>query len=245
MASTFSTAIVVGASSGIGEAMVRRLVKEGTVVAAVARRSGELERLRNELGDKVHCYPHDVVDYANTPALFERIVKELGSIDVVIYNAGVMPTVAENEYNFEKNRQMVEVNLIGAMAWLDPAATYMEARRQGTLVGISSVAGDRGRRKNPGYNASKAGFSTYLEALRNRLTRYGVRVVTVKPGPVRTAMTQGEEKLPLLIDADTCAEGALALAKTSTTTGYVPATWGPIMLVIQHLPSFIFRRLGF
>lgn len=245
MASTFSTAIVVGASSGIGEALVRRLVKEGTVVAAVARRAGELERLRTELGDKVRCYPHDVTDYANTPALFERIVKELGSIDVVIYNAGVMPTVAENEYNFEKNRQMVEVNLIGAMAWLDPAATYMEARRQGTLVGISSVAGDRGRRKNPGYNASKAGFSTYLEALRNRLTRYGVRVVTVKPGPVRTAMTQGEEKLPLLIDADTCAEGTLALAKTSTTTGYVPATWGPIMLVIQHLPSFIFRRLGF
>lgn len=244
MATPFSTAIVIGASSGIGEAMVRKLVRDGIRVAAIARRKTELDRLVSECGEKVVPFVHDVSDFGGSAVLFDQIVKQFVQVDLLIYNAGVMPRVEESEYNFEKNRQMVEVNLLGAMAWMDPAAAYFEARRAGTLVGISSVAGDRGRRGNPGYHASKAGFSTYLESLRNRLTQHGVRVVTVKPGPVRTSMTDGL-KLPLMISADECAEGALALARNSTNEGYVPAVWGPIMRVIQHIPSVIFRKMSF
>ncbi len=241
MAQVFGTAVVIGASSGIGEAMVRQLAREGTQVAAVARRIGHLEQIARDCGDKVRPYAHDVKDFRATAPLFDRIVADLGHVDVLIYNAGVMPRVEEGEYNFEKDLEMMEVNLIGAMAWINPCAAYMEARRGGTIVGISSVAGDRGRRGNPGYHTSKAALTTYLEAMRNRLSRYGVTVVTVKPGPVATPMTEGL-KLPLLITADVAAAGALEHAKTGSVHGYVPAVWGPIMTVIRHIPSVIFRR---
>lgn len=241
MAEAFGTALVVGASSGIGEAIVHQLVREGTTVAAVARRLPELERIAAGAGGKVRPYAHDVRDFAATPALFDRIVADLGHLDVLIYNAGIMPRVEEGEYNFEKDHAMIEVNLLGAMAWINPCAAYMEARRGGTIVGISSVAGDRGRRGNPGYHTSKAALTTYLEAMRNRLSRYGVTVATVKPGPVSTPMTAGL-KLPLMIQAEAAAAGALAHARAGSVHGYVPAVWGPIMLVIRTLPSVIFRR---
>lgn len=241
MAAVFRTAIVVGASSGIGEAMVRQLVREGVTVAVVARRLPELERLAGELGDEVRPYAHDVTDFAATAPLFDRIVADLGHLDVLIYNAGVMPRVEEGEYNFDKDRAMIEVNLLGAMAWINPCGAYMEARRAGTIVGISSVAGDRGRRGNPGYHTSKAALTTYLEAMRNRLSRYGVTVATVKPGPVETPMTTGL-KLPLMIKAEEAAAGALAHARAGSVNGYVPAVWGPIMFVIRSVPSVLFRR---
>lgn len=239
----FRTAAVIGASTGIGAEMVRQLAAEGVRVAAVARRLPELEALQAACGgpEKVSVYAHDVKNYDEAPALFDRIVSDLGGLDCLIYNAGVMPRVEEGEYNFAKDREMIEVNVLGAMAWLNPAGAYMEARRGGTLVGISSVAGDRGRRGNPGYHTSKAALSTYLESLRNRLFRYGVHVVTVKPGPVSTAMTEGL-KMPLMIPAEEAAKGALAIARAGTGEGYVPLAWKPIMLVIRHVPSLIFRR---
>jgi decaprenylphospho-beta-D-erythro-pentofuranosid-2-ulose 2-reductase len=241
MAASFSTAIIVGASSGLGEAMVRKLAKEGTRVAAVARRASELDRIAAECGANVRVYPHEVRDYDATPALFDRIVADLGGCDLVVYNAGVMPRVEESEYDFHKDREMIEINLLGAMCWLDLAAAHMEAQRRGTICGISSVAGDRGRRGNPAYHTSKAGLTTFMEALRNRVSRYGVNVVTVKPGPVDTPMTKGL-KLPLMIGVDEAADGALALMRAGTAEGYVPAIWGPIMWVIRNVPSVVFRR---
>ncbi len=239
---TYKTAIVIGASSGIGEALVRQLAKDGVTVAALARRADELERVQREAGDKVRIYAHDVTDYASVPAMFDRVKADLGEVDLVIYNAGVMPPVAESEYNFEKDHAMIAVNLLGAMAWLNPVAAYMEARRSGTIVGVSSVAGDRGRRGNPAYHTSKAALTTYLEALRNRLSRYGVTVVTVKPGPVATPMTKDLGKLPLIIPAEQAAAGILAHARAGTVEGYVPVAWWPIMSVIQQVPSWIFRK---
>lgn len=241
MSQAFATAAVVGASSGIGAALVRQLAAAGTRVAAIARRQAELDALCASCAGRATAFVHDVRRFDEAPVLFDRVVAELGSLDLLVYNAGVMPRVEANEYNFGKDRDMIEVNLLGAMAWLGPAAAYMESRGQGTLVGISSVAGDRGRVGNPGYHASKAGLTTYLESLRNRLARHGVSVVTVKPGPVETEMTRGLS-LPLMIDADACARGTLALARGGPGEGYVPATWGPIMAVIRNLPSVVFRR---
>lgn len=243
MSRRFSTALLIGASSGIGAEILKLLAKDGVRTAAVARRQSELEGLAAVLGrDKVLPYAHDVRQFDSAPALFDQILADLGSIDLFIYNAGVMPRVEESEYNFEKDRAMIEVNFLGAVAWIDLVGAYMESRRQGTIVGISSVAGDRGRRGSPVYTASKAGLTAYLEAMRNRLTRYGVDVVTVKPGPVQTPMTEGL-KLPLMIPAAEAAAGTLALAqKGGPTEGYVPSIWGPIMLIIRNIPSAIFRR---
>ena len=232
---SFKKAIVVGASSGIGAEVVKKLVASGCDVAGIARRAEAVEALG------ARAYAHDVRNYDEAPELFDRIVKDLGGLDLLIYNSGVMPDVEEHEYNFEKDRAMLEVNVLGGVNWMNLGAAHMEAQRSGTLVGISSVAGDRGRRGAPVYTTSKAAMTAFCEALRNRLHRYGVHVVTVKPGPVRTPMTEGME-LPFIIDADKAADGVLKLARSGTGEGYVPLIWWPIMTIIQRVPSFIFRK---
>jgi decaprenylphospho-beta-D-erythro-pentofuranosid-2-ulose 2-reductase len=238
----FQRVLVVGASSGIGAALVRALSSRGSEVAAVARRESELGELAAECANRVHTYCHDVRDTESVPIVFDRVIEDLGGLDLVIYAAGVMPDVEESEYNTVKDQAMVEINFMGAIAWLNLAACHMEARGAGTLVGISSVAGDRGRRGNPVYTASKAALSAYLEALRNRLSRYGVCVITVKPGPVDTPMTHGTQQ-PLLISTDRCVEGILALVdRQKPVTGYIPGIWRTIMTIIRLVPSFVFRR---
>lgn len=241
-----SKVIVVGASSGMGAALAAALATRGASVAAVARRADALEALAAAHGGRIRPYPFDTTDADAVPALFQRLVADLGGLDGIVYAAGVMPAVAEGEYSFDKDRAMVDVHLLGAMAWLNPAAAHFEAARAGTIIGISSVAGERGRRKNPGYAASKAGFTAYLEALRNRCSRYGVNVVTAKPGFVDTPMTKGIEGLFWLISADDAAARILRLAdKGTSASGYVPRRWALVMFIIRMIPSFVFRRLNF
>jgi short-subunit dehydrogenase len=141
---------------------------------------------------------------------------------------------------------MIEVNLIGAMAWLTPVAEMFQSARAGQIVGVGSVAGDRGRVGNPGYNTSKAGLATYLEALRNRLTRRGVNVLTVKPGFVETAMIKAAQgPTPFMIPAEKAADDIWKAMQKRRQMIYTPSIWRWIMLAIQHTPSFIFRRLSF
>lgn len=244
--SRFQRAIVVGASSGVGEAIALRLARAGAHVAIVARREDELRRVAKEDPERLHPYVHDVSDLDGTTALFERIEANLGGVDTLVYAAGVMPGVEEGEYSFEKDRAMITVNVLGAMAWMNLAAARFEAARSGTLIGISSIAGERGRRGNPGYCTSKAALTTYLESLRNRCSRYGVNVVTIKPGFVDTAMTRGMKGLFWVISADEAARRTLAIAQRGrSSAGFVPARWSLVALIVRMLPSFIFKRLNF
>lgn len=250
MSLQFKQALILGASSGIGEALALSLARSGAAVALVARREEQLAAVeaaaRQAGASAVHAYVHDVTDYDEVPGLFERVVRDLGGLDLVVYAAGVMPETAEGEYSFAKDHAMVATNLLGAMAWLDRAAPLFEAKRAGTLVGISSIAGERGRRGNPGYCTSKAAFTTYLEGLRNRLSRYGVNVVTAKPGFVDTAMTRGKAGLFWLVSPAAAAERILSLARRgSSASGFVPWRWSLVALVVRSLPSFVFRRLNF
>ena len=246
MKAKLSKVIVVGASSGIGEAMARQLAQAGAEVAIVARRESELTRLAAERPGKLHVYVHDVSNVDEVPALFERIERDLGGVDGLIYAPGVMPKLAESEYAFAKDRAMVTVNLLGAMAWMNQAAARFEAARSGTILGISSIAGERGRRGNPGYTATKAALTTYLEALRNRCSRYGVNIVTIKPGFVDTAMTRGLKGLFWLISAEKAAKLALAMARRgNSAAGFVPSRWALVAFIVRSLPSFVFRRLNF
>jgi len=242
-------AIVVGASSGIGAAIAGQLAAAGTRVALVARRPAQLEAVAREIGHatgdaaRALVFPHDVTAGHEVPELLQRICHALGGLDLLVYAAGVMPRIGADEYDLEKDRAIIDVNVVGAMAWINPVAERFARAGGGTIVGISSVAGDRGRRGNPAYHASKAALDTYLEAVRNRVARHGVRVVTVKPGPVDTPMTKGMDKLPLLVSPDAAAAELLAGAARGAHTVYVPAKWRPIMFVIRHIPSFVFRRL--
>jgi short-subunit dehydrogenase len=247
--SAWSVAVVVGASSGIGEQVARRLVALGCRVALVARRRERLDALAADLRagtdtePNVIACPHDVTDGAAVASLWERIEAALGTVDLLVYCAGAMPAVEISEYTFAKDRLMVEVNVIGAMSWLDEGALRMQTAGRGTLVGVSSVAGDRGRVGQPAYNASKAALSTFLEALYNRLWRHGVHVVDVRPGPVHTPMTAHVKGLSA-ISAETAAAGLLRAAAARRRVAYVPGKWRVIMCVIRSIPSFVFKRLG-
>jgi NAD(P)-dependent dehydrogenase (short-subunit alcohol dehydrogenase family) len=203
-------------------------------------------RGRGRQGAEAHVFAHDVARTGEAPEVYDRAVAALGGLDLLVYAAGILHPVAQGEYSPAKDLEVMQVNLLGAVAWLDRAAAQFEAQRSGTILGISSVAGDRGRRVAPVYGASKAGLTTFLEALRNRCARYGVNVVTVKPGFVDTEMTRGRKGLFWLISADEAARRSLALAaRGSSASGYVPRRWAALMLVVRLIPSFVFRRLNF
>ena len=234
-------AIIIGASSGIGEALARHLAADGCRVALVARREEKLRVLSDELDARF--YVHDVTDYLDVPALFAQIALDLGGLDLVIYTAGIMPPVGPDEYDTAKDAAIIAANFTGAVAWLNEAAARFEKAKTGTIVGISSVAGDRGRRGNPVYGATKAALNAYLESLRNRIERKGAFVVTIKPGPVRTPLTEGL-KMPGMISADQAAVEILLAAKDKVRVAYIPAKWKPIMAIIRAIPSPIFKWLN-
>jgi NAD(P)-dependent dehydrogenase (short-subunit alcohol dehydrogenase family) len=237
-------ALVVGASSGIGAALVRELVQRGWRVAALARRAAELEKLCAEAPERVLVRAHDVRAPAEVPALFEELVRALGGLELLVYAAGVMPPLDPLEFDTEKDADTLAVNALGAVAWCNPAAEYFQARRAGAIVGIGSIAGDRGRRGNPVYGASKAALAHYLEALRNRLSEYGVRVCTIKPGYVATPMTAALGKLPGMISAEAAARTIVSYAQRGSGTRYVPLRWLGVSLVLRAIPSLLFRRLS-
>lgn len=233
----------------MGEAIARRLVHGGCTVGIVARSEGALTTLRDELNatagrEAVHIAAHDVRRHEEIPALFQELTHRIGGLDLIIYAAGAMPSLAEDEYDTAKDTLIMEVNTIGAMAWLNEAAKRFERTKRGTIVGIGSIAGDRGRRGNPAYCTSKAALATYLESLRNRLGRYGVKVVTVKPGFVDTAMTKGKPGLIWLISADEAAAQILDAARVGRTISYVPGQWRIVGWILRSIPSFLFRRLS-
>lgn len=244
--------IIIGASDGLGAALARRLAREGYVLALVARREEKLQAACNEINRSMgascaYPYVHDVSRYDDVPALLRRIVADLGGLDLVIFSAGInRPPGGIDKYNFDNDRQMIETNLLGAMAWLTPVAQMFQSARAGHIVGIGSVAGDRGRVGNPGYNTSKAGLATYLEALRNRLTRHGVHVLTVKPGFMKTDMLKAAQgSTPFTIPPEKAAEDIWKAIRARKQSIYTPALWRWIMLAIRHTPSFIFRKLSF
>jgi short-subunit dehydrogenase len=233
----------------MGAALAHRLGREGYTLALVARRKVQLTSLCNEInqnGRETHAlaYVHDVSDYDAVPDLLRRIIADLGGLDLVIYAAGVNFPPGLAEYNFDNDRQMLEVNLLGAFAWLNPIAALFQSAKRGQIVGISSVAGDRGRVGNPGYNTTKAGLTTYLEALRNRLTRHGVNVLTVKPGFVQTDMLKAAQKVMFPITAEKAADDIWFAIRTRKQQIYTPWFWSWIMFAIRCIPSVIFRRMG-
>jgi NAD(P)-dependent dehydrogenase (short-subunit alcohol dehydrogenase family) len=245
-------AIVVGASSGMGAALVKQLAGEGYRVAALARRADALDALASDCaagagqsGGAVFVHAHDVKATDDVPELYERIVRELGGLDLFIFAAGIMPPVGKHEYDTAQDLEVLAINLSGCIAWTNAAAQTFRTQRAGTIVGISSIAGDRGRKGFPVYATSKAAMDCYLESLRNRLSEEGVHVCTIKPGFIDTPMTSGMEGLFWLITASQAAERILNAARSRANVRYVPYRWKWVGLTLKLIPSFIFRKLNF
>ena len=245
-------AILIGANGGIGTQVAHRLAREGYVLALLDRSEDMLKTLCAEI-NQVHgetraiFYIHDVTAYDQVTGLFRKIVADLGGLDLFVYVAGAIYFPAIDEFNFAEDYKMVEVNLLGAMAWMSEVAPVFQSMRGGQIVGVSSVAGDRGRVGNPGYNTSKAGFTCYLEALRNRLTRHGVNVLTIKPGMVKTNILNlpNAPKPVLAVTPEQAADGIWNAIKKRRQVAYISGLWRWVMLVFTHTPSVIFRRLNF
>jgi decaprenylphospho-beta-D-erythro-pentofuranosid-2-ulose 2-reductase len=243
-------AIIVGASSGIGAALARRLAKAGYHLALLARRGDRLDALCEEInrtkGEQLAtAYTHDVTETASIPGLFKQILADLGGLDLIIYSAGVVFPTGMRHYEFDKDWLVTEVNYLGALAWLDQAAAYFHTRKAGQIVGISSVAGERGRVGTPAYNASKAALTSLLESMRNRLTRRGVHVLTVKAGYVRTDMIARIKDPLFAIPVEQAAEEIYKAICARKQVIYTARIWRLVMLGVRNIPSIIFRRMNF
>jgi NADP-dependent 3-hydroxy acid dehydrogenase YdfG len=189
-----TVALVTGASSGIGRATARRLAAEGASVALVARRADRIEELAGELGDHALPIEADVTDRAAAEGAVQRTVDELGRLDVLVNNAGVMLLGPIQDAPVEEWENMVAVNVLGLLYCARAALPHLLAaadddpRRVADLVNISSVAGRVARVGSGVYNATKWGVGAFSESLRQEVTQRHVRVSLVEPGAVATEL---------------------------------------------------------
>ncbi|MCC6298779.1 MAG: SDR family NAD(P)-dependent oxidoreductase [Anaerolineales bacterium] len=242
-------AVIVGASSGIGAELARKLAGEGYRLMLLARRERHLKALCDGINSTVgerraQFSAHDVADHQNVPALFKRVVEVLGGLDLIVYNSGVLIPVGAQEYDFSKDLLTMQINLLGAMAWLNQAADYFQKQGAGQIVGISSVGGERGRTSAPAYNTSKAALNTYLESLRNRLARRGVHVLTVKPGFVSTDMIHNAKTSFWVAPIDAAVADIWKGIRERKQEVYTPARWRIVGWVMRNAPSFLMKRLA-
>ncbi|HEV3311391.1 MAG TPA: SDR family NAD(P)-dependent oxidoreductase [Chloroflexota bacterium] len=241
-------AVVVGASSGIGEAVARQLAADGTIVTLVARRLDLLESIADSVNEgreseMARVVVADVRDADASDRAFQEVLERGPPLDLIVYSSGIMPKGSREGFPTREDVAAVETNLLGAVVWLNAAARYFQARGHGTIVGIGSIAGDRGRQGNPVYNATKAGLATYLEALRNRLARDGVTVVTIKPGFIRTPLIGSNRVFPPASPADVAAADIIRAARAGRRVAYVPGWWWWVAAFIKIVPSPIMERL--
>lgn len=241
-------AVIVGASTGIGAALARRLAKEGYTLGLLARRGDLLDALCAELNadgvTRALAYVHDVTETDVAAGLLAQVTHDLGGLDLFVYNAGVMYRNDRNVYDVAQDLATIEVNVLGAVAWLLPVAERFARAKRGHIVGIGSIAGVRGRAGMPAYTASKAALHAYLEGLRNRLAAHRVTVTTIRPGQVDTDMLKNADKVRGPISAEQAAELIWRAIKGKKEEVYIPARWGLIALVVRHMPSVIFKRLN-
>ncbi len=244
-------AIVVGASSGIGAALVAELAAHGYLVAAVARREAMLKGVCDAVNARMNGtvvampYTHNVTDFDEISGLFQTISRDLGGLDLIVYVAAIQPAITVDEYDTVKDLATVKTNLMGAIGWLNQAAVRFRKAGTGHIAALGSIAGDRGRVGSPAYGSTKAALETYMEALRNRLSRHGVTVTTIKPGFVDTVLLENAARTFWVISPAEAASQIVRSIKKKRQTVYVPGRWRLVGIAIRHVPSFIFRRLSF
>jgi decaprenylphospho-beta-D-erythro-pentofuranosid-2-ulose 2-reductase len=186
----------------------------------------------------------DLDDTNTHPELLAHAINSLTGMDVAYLAHGVLGEQPQAEQDFAHAEQILHTNFIAPVSLLTWLANYCVQRHAGVLAVISSVAGDRGRKSNYLYGSSKAGLSAFLGGLRNRVDREGVTVLTIKPGPVKTAMTAGMKGSEKFADVNAVAKSIVAAVDARKDTLYVPFQWQPIMFVIRNIPERIFKKLN-
>ncbi len=240
--------VVLGATSGIAEATCWIWATQGASLFLVARNAEKLAVVAADLKTRGAAYVDTAVaDLDNTgdhASLLTHAINSLGGMDVAYLAHGILGDQAAAEQDFAVAEQILRTNFVAPVSMLTWLANYCVQRHSGVLAVISSVAGDRGRKSNYLYGASKAGLSAFLGGLRNRVDREGVTVLTIKPGPVKTAMTAGMKGSEKFADVEKVAKAIVGAVDAKKDTLYVPFVWGPIMGVIQHIPEQVFKKLN-
>lgn len=239
--------IILGATSSMARAMARRLANKGASLYLCGRDMGDLTATAADclargapVAEALHFDARDTATFA---PILERATSEGATINCAVF-VGSMPEQSAIDAEPKLIAGVIIDSHTGPATFLQMLAPHIEERGAGTIIGVGSVAGDRGRIGNYVYGSAKAGFATYLSGLRNRLTRAGGHVVTVKPGFVDTAMTWGIEGMFLVASPDDVARDILTAVDKKKNVIYTPFFWRYIMVIIQQVPEFIFKKLS-
>jgi NAD(P)-dependent dehydrogenase (short-subunit alcohol dehydrogenase family) len=237
--------VITGASSGLGLAIARHYLKQGAFVAAIARREALLHALAEEFPGRVYCYALDVRDAGALQRAAEDFVAHVGAPDIVIANAGVsVGTMTEHAEDIEAFRQVMDINLLGMASTFQPFIALMRNAGRGSLVGIASVAGFRGLPGAGAYSASKAAAIAYLESLRVELYFSGVKVITICPGYIKTAMTDvNPYPMPFILRADDAARRIARAIGRQTAFAVIPWQMGVVGWLLNLLPRWLYDLL--
>jgi NAD(P)-dependent dehydrogenase (short-subunit alcohol dehydrogenase family) len=244
MSQSSKTLLILGGTSDIGRATARAFATQDWTVQLAGRDLEALQREADDItvrsGTTVTIHRFDVLDTTSFPAF----IMSLPSLpDVVISVIGLLGEQARAETDPDHATMVMRSNYEGPSLILGLFAERFLARGGGTIVGVSSVAGDRGRASNYVYGSAKAGFSAFLSGLRNRMAKQGIHVVTVKPGFVRTRMTEGINLPgPLTAEPGEVAEAIKRSVINQENEIYVRPIWAAIMFIIRSAPEFIFKR---
>jgi short-subunit dehydrogenase len=240
--------LVLGATSGIAEATCRIWASQGASLFLVGRNAEKLATVAADLRTRGASYVDtavaDLDDTDKHPALLAHAINSLTGMDIAYLAHGVLGNQLNAEQDFNTAAHILHTNFMAPVSLLTWLANFCVQRRAGTLAVISSVAGDRGRKSNYVYGASKAGLSAFLGGLRNRVDREGVTVLTIKPGPVKTAMTSGMKGSEKFADVNKVAQSIVSAIDNRKDNVYVPFQWQPIMFVVRNIPERVFKKLN-
>jgi NAD(P)-dependent dehydrogenase (short-subunit alcohol dehydrogenase family) len=243
--------VVLGATRGMGRALARRMAERGDRLFLLGRNPDELARSGADLAARAPdaAAPGAAFLDLERPDTFEpaldAAVEALGGLDAVVVTAARFATQESLEGDTEATRALLTVNFAHTIVFCEAARHRLLGAGGGTLCVFSSVAGERGRKPVILYGAAKAGLTRYLEGLDHKFRAQGLRVVCVKPGFVRTGMTEGLRPPPFAGEPDAAARQVLRAIDAGWPVVYVPSVWRWVMLVIRHLPRFVMRRVGF
>lgn len=242
------TVIVFGAASGIGRAVADELARRGYDLVLAGRDGEELAAVASDLrlryGVATSCQAFDALaleTHGAVVAACQSASQDRLAGAVICF--GYLGDQATAQNDTAEMKRILDTNLLGAASILGHLVNHFEPKRRGFLCAISSVAGDRGRQSNYVYGAAKAGLTVFLQGLRNRLFRSGVRVVTIKPGFVDTGMTFGKAGMFLVASPELAARRIVRAIVRGSDQSYVPAFWRPILFVLRSIPEPIFKRL--
>jgi short-subunit dehydrogenase len=243
-----STALIVGASRGIGANLARELASRGYQLGLLARNQEQLQTLATELrqqfGIHIETATLDVCAQDTVAPVMQEIMQRFDKVDLVIANAGVLGWRKAGDGNVAEDRRIIETNLMGAITVLDAAVAQFKLQRSGHIVGISSISAYRGIPGSAAYSASKAALSNYLDALRMELSSKNITVTVVHPGFVKTDIAPSMEKYPFAADpAKVAKEIANGIAHKKKNIIVPKFPWSVILPVLKVLPDSILKKV--